>query len=75
MNNVHYTHALPKRDACNFHIYVGSAHFWPFKILNFNVFWGFLKNEGVWRNCGFYFLEGGGSLKKQTVNGRHLYAF
>ena len=28
-----------------FHAYVGSVHFWGFKILNFNIFGGFLKNE------------------------------
>ena len=26
-----------------FHTYVGSAHFFGFKILNFNIFWGFSK--------------------------------
>ena len=28
-----------------FHSYVGSAHFFGFKILNFNIFGGFEKNE------------------------------
>ena len=28
-----------------FHTYVGSGHFWGFKILNFNSFLGFQKNE------------------------------
>ena len=28
-----------------FHTYVGSAHFFGFKILNFNIFLGFQKNE------------------------------
>ena len=32
-----------------FHTYLGSAHLWGFKILNFNIFWGFQKNK--------YFLE------------------
>ena len=27
------------------HIYVGSGHFFGFKILNFNIFGGFKKNE------------------------------
>ena len=27
------------------HIYVGSDHFFGFKILNFNIFGGFEKNE------------------------------
>ena len=29
-------------------LYVGSAHFWGFKILNFNILWGFQKNEYIW---------------------------
>ena len=28
-----------------FHTYVGSGYFLGFKILNFNIFWGFQKNE------------------------------
>ena len=32
----------------NFHAYVGSVHFGGFKILNFNIFGGFLKNEYFW---------------------------
>ena len=32
-----------------FHTYVGSGHFWVFKIWNFNVFGGFQKTE--------YFLD------------------
>ena len=28
-----------------FHTYIGSAHFFGFKIMNFNIFWGFQKNE------------------------------
>ena len=31
-----------------FHAYVGSVHFLGFKILNFNIFWGFQKNEYFW---------------------------
>ena len=41
-----------------FHTYVGSAHFFWFKILNFDIFLGFQKNEyfwGVWRFCGYFF--------------------
>ena len=37
-----------------FHTYVGSVHFLGFEILNFNIFWGFQKNEyffGVLRFC------------------------
>ena len=43
-----------------YYAYVGSGNFLGFKILNFNIFWGFQKNEyflGVWRFCG-YFLGG-----------------
>ena len=25
--------------------YVGSGHFFGFKIMNFNIFWGFQKNK------------------------------
>ena len=28
-----------------FHTYVGSFHFLGVKFLNFNIFWGFQKNE------------------------------
>ena len=41
-----------------FHTYVGSVHFFGFEILNFNIFWGFQKNEyflGVLRFCGYFF--------------------
>ena len=41
-----------------YHTYVGSAHLFGFKILNFNIFLGFQKNEyfwGVWRFCGYFF--------------------
>ena len=31
-----------------FHTYVGSGHFWGFKILNFNIILGFQKNEYFW---------------------------
>ena len=36
------------------HTYVGSGYFGGFKILNFNIFWGFQKNEY------FFFVGGGG---------------
>ena len=28
-----------------FHTYIGSDHFWGFRILNFNIFLGFQKND------------------------------
>ena len=37
-----------------FHTYVGSGYFFGFKILNFNIFWGFQKND-------FFFFGGGGN--------------
>ena len=36
---------LPGGVLCYFHTYVGSAHFFGLKILNFNIFGGFQKNE------------------------------
>ena len=40
-------------------LYVGADHFWGFKTLNFNTFWGFHEKKinlflfggEVWRNC------------------------
>ena len=34
--------------------YIGLGYFFVFKILNFNIFWGFEKNE---------YLEGGGGYE------------
>ena len=31
-----------------FHAYLGSGHFFGFKILNFIIFWGFQKNRYFW---------------------------
>ena len=72
VNNVHYDHALPNRGACYFHIYVGSAHLLPFKILNFNIKGVSRKMRGYEKNVDYFF---GGSSKKRTVFGRRLYAF
>ena len=36
---------IPGRVLYYFHTYVGSGYFWGFKILNFNIFGGFQKNE------------------------------
>ena len=36
------------RGTLNVHIYVGSGHFLGLKILNFNIFRGFQKNEYFW---------------------------
>ena len=59
VNNVHYVHALPKGNACIFSYIRRLCPFLAVQIFNFNIFGGFQKNEGVWRNCGFYFLGGG----------------
>ena len=40
-----------------FHTYVGSGYLFEFKILNFNIFGGFQKNEyvlGVWWFCKYF---------------------
>ena len=60
-------------DAQYFHTYVGSGHFFGFKILNFNIFWSFRKKWtifGVWRFC-VYFL---GSSQNWTIFRGHFYA-
>ena len=54
-----------------------------FKILNFNIFWGFQKNESFWvlRFCDFLFVcfflwgGGGGSSQYWTIFRGHFYAF
>ena len=35
-------------DILIFNTCVGSGHLFGFKILNFNIFWGFQKNEYFW---------------------------
>ena len=59
-----------------FHTYVGSGYFFFFwfKILNFNIFWSFEKNEyflGVWRFCGYLL----GVITKFGEFEGHFYAF
>ena len=59
-------------------IYVGSDHFFGFKTLNFNTFWGFHKKKRI-------FLEGVGGMKKLLISfwghyklgyfGGHFYTF
>ena len=44
--------------------YVGSDHFWGFKILNFNIFGGSQKND-------FFFFWGGGMMKLWIILGVH----
>ena len=60
------------------YIYVGWDHFWRFKILNFNIFWGFQKYHYF-----FFFFGGGGgyedfvdiSLQNWTGFRGHFYTF
>ena len=56
--------------------------FWGFKILNFNIFWGFQKNEyflGIkmlWIFFFFFFFGGGGGSSQYWIILRgHFYAF
>ena len=41
-----------------FHTYIGSGHILGFKILNFNIFWGFQKNNflGGMKTLWIFFL-------------------
>ena len=53
-----------------FHIYVGSEHYFGFKIPIKWIFWG------VWRNCGFFSAGGGrGSLLNCTILVGYFYTF
>ena len=42
----------------SFHTYVGSGHFFGFKILNFNILGGFQKNEYFWSMKILYIFWG-----------------
>ena len=75
----------PKGVLWYFHTYVGSGHFLGLKILNFNIFWGFQKNEyffcmkilwiffGGHHEIGLYFrvisMHIGSFLKVKVQNG------
>ena len=41
----------------HFHTYVSSGHFFGLKFLNFNIFWGFQRNEffGGYKDFLFFF--------------------
>ena len=46
--------------------------------MNFNIFWGFQKNEyflGIKILCILFFWEGGGSSQYWTIFRGHFYAF
>ena len=45
------------------YIYIGLAHFFGFKILNFKILWGFHKNE--------YFGGGGMKISCTFLGGHH----
>ena len=53
------------------YIYVDSDHFWGFKILNFNIFWGFQKYHYFWRYGDFVDI----SLQNWTGFRGHFYTF
>ena len=65
---------LPRGGTLVFHTYVGPDHFWGFKILNFNIFGGFQKNEYFWGYEDFVDIFGGSS-QNWTIFRGHFYAF
>ena len=56
------------------HIYVGSGHFFGIKILIFNIFWGFQKNEYVFGYQDFVDIIFGSS-QNWTIFRGHFYSF
>ena len=66
-----YTVFMPRELLQYFHIYVGSDHFWGFKILNFNIFFYFL----FFFYFFFFFFLGGGGVRKFDYFGDHFYTF
>ena len=49
VNIFHYLlHVLGMQTLPSLHIYVGSDHFWGFKIFNFNIVWVFRKMNIFW---------------------------
>ena len=55
-------------------IHVGSGHFFWFKILSFNIFGGFQKNEYFWGYEDFVDIFWGSS-QNWTIFRGHFYAF
>ena len=57
---------------------VGSGYFFGFKILNFNILWGFQKNKNSFGYAYFvdiFFFGGGGSPQNWPIFRGHFYAF
>ena len=52
-------HSNPRGVLRYFHTYVGASYFWGFKILNFDIFWGFQKNEYAFGYEDFVDIFGG----------------
>ena len=65
---------MPRGVLRYFHTYVGSGHFFGFKILNFNIFGGFQKNKYSFGYEDFVdiFL---GSSQNWTIFRDYFYAF
>ena len=54
-------HSNPRGVLWNFHTCVGAGYFWGFKILNFDIFGGFQKNEYSFAYEDFVDILGGSS--------------
>ena len=67
-------HSNPTGVLRYFHTYVGASYFWGFKILNFDIFWGFQKNEYAFGYEDFVDIFGGSSQNWAIFRG-HYYAF
>ena len=61
-------------NSTSINTYVGSGHFLGFKILNFNIFGGFQKNEYFWGMTNLWIFLGG-HRKIGLYLGGHFYAF
>ena len=57
-----------------FHTYVGSDHFLGVKFLNFNIFWGFQKNEYFLGYENFVYIFLGSSQNWISFRG-YFYVF
>ena len=65
---------IPQGRFSDIFIYVGLVHFLGFKILNFNIFGGFQKNEYFGGYEDFVCIFGGSSQTWTSFRG-HFYAF
>ena len=58
VNIFHYLlHVLGMQTLPSLHIYVGSDHFWGFKIFNFNIVWVFRKMNIFWGMKKLWILQ------------------